>query len=125
MRGNGEFCYFRSNLERELIFGVLRACGLHKNEIVHLLINEQIFSGLFSILAGIGIGYLTSRMFVPMLQTSYATSEQVLPMRLITKVSDLYRLYGIIAAVMFICIFVLIFLLFRMNVTKALKLGEE
>ena len=124
--GVGYLIYWIMSIkERELIFGVLRACGLHKNEIVHLLINEQIFSGLFSILAGIGIGYLTSRMFVPMLQTSYATSEQVLPMRLITRVSDLYRLYGIIAAVMFICIFVLIFLLFRMNVTKALKLGEE
>ncbi len=124
--GVGYLIYWIMSIrERELIFGVLRACGLHKNEIVHLLINEQIFSGLFSILAGIGIGFLTSKMFVPMLQTSYATSEQVLPMRLITKASDLYRLYGIIAAVMFICIFVLIFILFRMNVTKALKLGEE
>lgn len=111
--------------DRELIFGVLRACGFHKGEIVRLLINEQIFSGLFSILAGIGIGHLTSRMFVPMLQTSYATSTQVLPMKLITEASDLYRLYGIIAAVMLVCIVVLIFLLFRMNVTKALKLGEE
>ncbi|MCR4989337.1 MAG: ABC transporter permease [Lachnospiraceae bacterium] len=124
--GVGYLIYWIMSIrERELIFGVLRACGLHKNEIVHLLINEQIFSGLFSILAGIGIGYLSSRMFVPMLQTSYATSEQVLPMKLITKASDLYRLYGIIAAVMFISIFVLIFILFRMNVTKALKLGEE
>lgn len=111
--------------ERELIFGVLRACGFHKREIVQMLINEQIFSGLFSVLAGIGIGRLTSAMFVPMLQASYATSEQVLPMKLITKASDLYRLYGIVAVVMLSCIFILIFLLFRMNVTKALKLGEE
>ena len=111
--------------ERELIFGVLRACGFHKNEIVKMLITEQVFSGLFSVLAGIGIGKLTSTMFVPLLQASYATSEQVLPMRLITRASDLYRLYGIVAAVMLTCIFVLIFLLFRMNVTKALKLGEE
>jgi putative ABC transport system permease protein len=111
--------------ERELIFGVLRACGFHKNEIVKMLITEQIFSGLFSVLAGIGIGKLTSAMFVPMLQASYATSEQVLPMKLITRASDLYRLYGIVAVVMLTCIFVLIFLLFRMNVTKALKLGEE
>ena len=111
--------------DRELIFGVLRACGFHKNEIVKMLIGEQIFSGVFSVLAGIGIGTLTSKMFVPMLQASYATSDQVLPMKLITRASDMYRLYGIVAAVMLLCIFVLIFLLFRMNVTKALKLGEE
>ncbi|MBQ7679136.1 MAG: ABC transporter permease, partial [Butyrivibrio sp.] len=111
--------------ERELIFGVLRACGFHKGELVRMLIYEQIFCGVFSILAGIGIGQLVSAMFVPMLQASYATSEQVLPMQLITRASDLYRLYGIIAAVMCISIAVLIFLLFHMNVTKALKLGEE
>ena len=111
--------------DRELIFGVLRACGFHKNEIVKMLITEQVFSGLFSVLAGIGIGKLTSSMFVPLLQASYATSDQVLPMKLITRASDMYRLYGIIAAVMLTCIFILIFLLFSMNVTKALKLGEE
>ncbi|MCR4762876.1 MAG: FtsX-like permease family protein [Lachnospiraceae bacterium] len=111
--------------ERELIFGVLRACGFHKGEIVRMLLMEQLFSGVFSVLAGIGIGKLTSSMFVPMLQASYATSEQVLPMKLITRASDLYKLYGIVGAVMLVCIFVLIFLLFHMNVTKALKLGEE
>ena len=111
--------------ERELIFGVLRACGFHRSEIVRMLLLEQLFSGLFSVFAGIGIGQLTSRMFVPMLQASYATSDQVLPMKLITRASDLYKLYGIVGAVMLICIFALIFLLFHMNVTKALKLGEE
>lgn len=110
---------------RELIFGVLRACGFHKGEIVRMLLLEQLFSGVFSVLAGIGIGQLTSSMFVPILQASYATSDQVLPMKLITRASDLYKLYGIVGAVMLLCIFVLIFLLFHMNVTKALKLGEE
>ena len=35
------------------------------------------------------------------------------------------RLYGVIACVMLICLVTLILLLFKMNVTKALKLGEE
>ncbi len=104
---------------------MLRACGFHKGEIVRMLLLEQLFSGVFSVLAGIGIGQLTSSMFVPILQASYATSDQVLPMKLITRASDLYKLYGIVGAVMLLCIFVLIFLLFHMNVTKALKLGEE
>ena len=86
---------------------------------------QRLEAPYFSILAGIGIGKLTSYMFVPMLQASYATSEQVLPMKLITRASDLYRLYGIVACVMLVCVALLIILLFRMNVTKALKLGEE
>ncbi|MBQ8946748.1 MAG: ABC transporter permease [Lachnospiraceae bacterium] len=111
--------------DRELIFGILRACGFHKSEIVRMIVFEQMFSGVFSVVAGIGIGKLASRMYVPILQASYATSDQILPLRLITRASDMYRLYGIVAGVMITCIFVLIFMLFTMNVTGALKLGEE
>lgn len=110
---------------REMIFGVLRACGMHKGEMFHMLMNEQIFSGVFTVLAGIGIGKLASAMFVPILQQAYAAANQVLPMELITNSSDLFRLYGVIAGVMVVCLVVLIILLFKMNVTKALKLGEE
>lgn len=110
---------------REMIFGVLRACGMHKGELIHMLLNEQIFSGVFTVFAGIGIGKLTSVMFVPMLQQAYAATNQVLPMKLITETSDMMRLYLVIAGVMIVCLVVLITLLFKLNVTKALKLGEE
>jgi len=110
---------------REMMFGVLRASGMHKGEMFFMLINEQIFSGVFAILGGIGIGHLSSRMFVPILQTAYAASNQVLPMELITRQSDMLRLYGVVAGVMALCLVVLIVIVFRMNVAKALKLGEE
>lgn len=111
--------------ERELMFGVLRACGFHKGELVHMLINEQIFCGVFSVLAGVGIGKLSSEMFVPILQQAYASENQVLPMKLITDATDMYRLYGVIAGTMLLALLVLVIILFKMNVTKALKLGEE
>lgn len=114
-----------SILSREMQFGILRACGMHKGELFHMLMNEQIFSGVLSILAGIGIGKMTSRLFVPMLQTAYAASNQVLPMQLITNSTDMIRLYSVIAGVMAVCLAVLILLVFKLNVTKALKLGEE
>lgn len=110
---------------REMIFGVLRACGMHKDELFHMLINEQIFSGLMSILAGVGIGKLTSRMFVPMLQSAYAAADQVLPMKLITNQADMLRLYAVVAGVMVVCMLILVLLVFKLNVAKALKLGEE
>jgi len=111
--------------ERELMFGVLRACGFHKGELVHMLVNEQIFCGVFSVLAGVGIGKLSSGMFVPILQQAYASENQVLPMKLITNAVDMYRLYGVISGAMLLALFVLVIILFKMNVTKALKLGEE
>lgn len=110
---------------REMMFGVLRACGMHKGELFHMLMNEQIFSGVFSVFAGIGIGKLASTMFVPLLQQAYAAANQVLPMKLVVNPADMIRLYGVIAAVMVICLLVLILLLFKLNVAKALKLGEE
>ena len=110
---------------REMIFGVLRASGMHKEELFHMLINEQIFSGLTSILAGVGIGKLTSKLFVPMIQSAYAAADQVLPMKLITNSMDMVRLYGVVAGVMVVCLIVLILLVFKLNVAKALKLGEE
>lgn len=110
---------------REMIFGVLRACGMHKSELIHMLLNEQIFSGVFSILAGIGIGKLTSYMYVPMVQMAYAASNQVLPMKLITDQTDMLRLYGVILGVLLVCLGVLIGLLFKLNITNTLKLGEE
>lgn len=110
---------------REMIFGVLRACGMHKGELIHMLMNEQLFSGVFSVAAGIGVGKLASEMFVPIIQQAYAATNQVLPMHLVVNASDMERLYGVIAAVMLLCLAVLILLIFKMNVTKALKLGEE
>ena len=110
---------------REMIFGVLRASGMHTSEVFHMLFNEQLFSGVTSILAGIGIGKIASKMFVPMLQSAYAAVDQVLPMKLITNQMDLVRLYIVVAGVMIVCLLVLIVLVLKLNVTKALKLGED
>ena len=111
--------------DRELILGVLRACGFHKKEVVQMLLIEQLFAGVLSVFAGIGIGYVSSKMFVPIIQLSFASATQILPLRLIIDRVDLVRLYGVIALVMLSCLAVLITILFKMNVTKALKLGEE
>lgn len=124
--GVGYLIYWIMSIRsRELLFGVLRASGMHKGEIFHMLINEQIFSGLFSVLAGIGIGKITSLLFVPILQTAYAAANQILPMKLVTDSMDMARLYGVTGAVMVFCLVLLVILVLRLNVAKALKLGEE
>lgn len=110
---------------REMIFGVLRANGMFTREIFHILINEQLFCGGFCVLAGILIGKLTCFMYIPILQTAYAASDQVLPMRLVTDGQDMVRLYTVIGAVLIVCLLILFGLVRRLNVAKALKLGEE
>ena len=110
---------------REMLFGILRANGMHRGEIFHILINEQIFCGGYSILVGIFIGKWACRMFVPILQNAYMVSDQVLPVRLITDEMDMVRLYVVVGTVLAICLVVLFLLVWKLNVTKALKLGEE
>lgn len=110
---------------RELLFGVLRAMGMRKKEITWLLVVEQICSGLYAIVAGGFIGILASRMFVPMIQQAYAASEQVLPLRLITKIGDIVQLFAVIGVVLCICLVILGRIISKMNISSALKLGED
>lgn len=110
---------------REMLFGILRAGGMHRGEIFHILLNEQIFCGGYSVAAGVLIGKLTCRMFVPILQNAYAASNQVLPLRLITDRQDMIRLCGVVGTVLLLCLLVLLVLVRKLNVAKALKMGEE
>ncbi len=110
---------------RELLFGIFRAMGMSRGEILRMLINEQIFSSFLSILCGAGIGVVASRLFVPMIQLAYSAADQVLPMKLLTRQSDMVRLFGIIAVVLVVCLFILARQVFKMKIAQALKLGED
>lgn len=110
---------------RELLFGVLRAMGMRKKEITWLLVVEQICSGFFAIVAGGIIGVISSRMFVPMIQQAYAATQQVLPLELITETKDLVQLFVIIGAMLMVCLIVLARIVSKMNISSALKLGED
>ena len=59
------------------------------------------------------------------MQKAYASTSQVLPMQLITNSTDLVRLIIVIGGMMIVCLAVLTVMLLRMNVAKALKLGED
>lgn len=111
--------------ERELLFGVFRAMGMRKNEILHMLINEQIFSGILSILFGALVGAVASKLYVPMIQIAYAAEKQVLPQSLITDGADMVKLFVVIAIMLCICIAVLVRNIAAMKITNALKLGED
>ena len=110
---------------RELLFGVFRAMGMGHREILYMLINEQIFSGVYSILSGLFVGLLASKLFVPLIQIAYSATNQVLPLKLLTQQSDLIRLLTVIGVVFVGCITILARLIFKMKISQALKLGED
>lgn len=124
--GVGYLIYFILSIRsRELLFGVLRAMGMKRSEITGMLLLEQVFCGLYAILAGTGIGLVGAGLFVPMIQNAYAAADQVLPLTLITNQNDLIQLFTVIGVVMMVCLFVLMRIVAHLNITKALKLGED
>lgn len=110
---------------RELLFGIFRAMGMSKREVVTMLVNEQVFTGLFGIIFGLLIGWVASVLYVPIIQIAYSASDRVLPLELITRAGDVTRLVVIVLAVFIICLGILINQVFRMKISQALKLGED
>lgn len=110
---------------RTLQFGVFRAMGMSMGEIITMLANEQIFITGISIGAGILVGTLTSKLFIPLIQIAYSSADQVLPMEIISWGSDYVRLFGVIGTVIMICMFVLAWLISKIKISQALKLGED
>jgi len=111
--------------DREMMFGVLRAFGMHKGELFKMLVLEQLLSGGFAVAAAVAIGNVTSEMYTPMMQTAYMATEQVLPLRLSVDSMDIMRLYVAVASVLVVCLGILAGYVFKLNMTKALKLGED
>lgn len=111
--------------QRELLFGVFRAMGMKKSEIIRMLINEQIFSSGLSVIIGAVIGILASKFFVPLIQIFYSTTEQAVPLVVVNKSIDMIRLFGVIGAVILICMVILAVIITRIKISQALKLGED
>lgn len=111
--------------QRELLFGVFRAMGMTRREVIQMLINEQIFSSGVSIIIGTLIGLLASKMFVPLVQIFYASTEQAIPLEVVNESLDMIRLFSIIGLVIVVCMIVLGKLISKINISQALKLGED
>ena len=124
--GIGYLIYWTLSIRsRELLFGIFRAMGMGKNEVIHMLVNEQILTGVVAIIFGLVIGWISSRMFVPIIQIAYSATDRSLPLELITRNSDIVRLLVIIGIVFVACLAVLIKQVYNMKISQALKLGED
>ena len=110
---------------RELLFGVFRAMGMKKRSIIWMLINEQIFSSGISIVIGAVIGVVASKCFVPLVQIFYSTTNQAIPLAVVSRTDDMIRLFGVIAAVILICMIILGVIISHIKISQALKLGED
>ena len=110
---------------RALQFGIFRAMGMTMREVLSMLFNEQLFISGVSIAAGIGVGKLTSKLFVPIIQMAYSSAEQVIPLEIQTAANDTMKLYIVVGFVMILCMVILGWMIKKIKIAQALKLGED
>lgn len=110
---------------RELQFGIFRAMGMSMNEILLMLLNEHLFISGTSIAAGVLVGHLASKLFMPIIQIAYSSVDYALPLRVVSDPSDGIRLAVIIGLMVVICLAILAWIIRSMKIAQALKLGED
>lgn len=111
--------------QRELLFGIYRAMGMSMKEVGKMLLNEHIFSSLTSILSGILIGGIVTKLFIPLILLTFLPEDHNLKLEIITKSGDMVRLGAAIGVMLIVCFVIIVSILKKMKVSQVLKLGEE
>ncbi len=110
---------------RALQFGIFRAMGMSMGEILVMLLNEQLYVSGLSIAAGVGVGILASKLYVPLVQLAYVRAETPLPLEVSLAGSDVLRLLVVVLLVMALCMVILGTIIRKLKIAQALKLGED
>ena len=111
--------------QRELLFGIYRAMGMSMKEINKMLINEQVFSSVLASLAGYGVGAAATVLFVKLVAVVYLPEAHNIAISITINPFDIMKLTIVVVAMFIICFIVLRTILKKMNITQALKLGED
>lgn len=124
--GIGFLIYWVASIrKRELLFGVYRAMGISVKDINTMLIYEHIFSTFLSIVAGITVGLMTTFLFIRLTCVVYLPKKSNLSIYIYYEFMDMVKLFAMIAIMIVVCLLVLRKIIKKMNITQALKLGED
>jgi putative ABC transport system permease protein len=110
---------------RVLQFGVFRAMGMTKRNLISLLFYEQLFITFFAIVIGVSVGQIAAQLFVPLIQIAYSPSLQVIPLMIAIELGDYINIFSVISLMIVICLIILGMLISKVKIAQALKLGED
>lgn len=111
--------------QRELLFGIYRAMGMSMREINKMLINEQLFSSVLASLAGYGVGAAATALFVKLVSIVYLPESHNIAISIVVNPYDIVKLTVVVVIMFIVCFIVIRTILKSMNITQALKLGED
>lgn len=110
---------------RTLQFGILRAMGMKFREIIAMIVYEQLLVSAAAIAVAFVIGHYAGELFIPLFESLYDSQDMVPSLAVIPSRSDYLKIYVIIGVMLLIGFGVLAKLISKINISKALKLGEE
>lgn len=125
MPGIGFVLYSYASLRKRFVqLGILQAIGLSVRQLVGALVLEQALLMGVALGAGAGIGLLTSRLFLPVLQISVTRGTPAPPFQVLVGWQESAWLGLVFGMVLLVTIAASIFYLARIKVFQAVKLGE-
>lgn len=110
---------------RTLQNGIMRAIGLSLRQLISMLALEQLLTSGIAIVIGIFVGQLTSLLYVQNFQIAFSPSNLILPFKVTFEGDDFAKLYSIVFVMLAIGLLILSYMLSRLRVHQALKLGED
>ncbi len=111
--------------DRVLQFGILRAMGLTKGNVISMIVAEQGLISVMAIFMGLVIGSITSTLYVPLLQMMYGAKDQIPPFEVISSTDDYLRIYIVVGFMLVLGIGILARFVSRIKMDQAVKLGED
>ena len=109
---------------RSIELGVLRAIGLSVNQLIYFLVGEQLSLVTMGSAIGVFLGAITSLLFIPFLQVGSDAHPQT--PRFLVQIAwlDISKILIIFGAMLVIVIAIMVWLLIKMKIYKAVKLEE-
>jgi len=110
---------------RALKFGIFRAMGMGMRQVTAIIVTEQLLMIFGALLAGLSIGTVASKIFVPMLQKFDVASAAIPPFRVVILQSDYWNIIGLTIVMLVIVLLILSNMVKRFKVNQVIKLGED
>ncbi len=110
---------------RQAELAVIRSIGLSRRRVVGMVGWEQLLMALSAVVAGVVLGSVAGRIYVPAMQVVATAAERVPPMRVVAQRNDFIRLYAIAAVTIAAGALVVRGLIGRLRIHQAIKLGQE
>lgn len=121
----GFLLYALFSFRRRFIeLGTLRAIGLSPGQMTAFLAWELLFLIMLGVVVGTLLGILVSNIFIPYLQVGTSVTDLIPPFLVEIAWPAIFRIYALFGVLFAVALTALAFLLLRMKIFQAIKLGE-